>query len=116
MASFLRRCDVVWANLDPVIGHEQAGLRPVLVISDDSDDILNRNSGTVIAMAITSKEPAAGFPLTFALSRRISGKQAWIKITQVRTLSTQRLGKTLGRIDDEDMAAIMEGFNEVLGN
>ncbi|MCC6362109.1 MAG: type II toxin-antitoxin system PemK/MazF family toxin [Bryobacterales bacterium] len=113
MASFLRRCDVVWANLDPVIGHEQAGLRPVLVISDD---ILNRNSGTVIAMAITSKEPAAGFPLTFALSRRISGKQAWIKITQVRTLSTQRLGKTLGRIDDEDMATIMEGLNEVLGN
>lgn len=113
MAGVLRKGDVVWANLDPVIGHEQAGHRPVLVISDD---ILNRHSGTVIAMAVTSKEPKAGFPLTLALSQTLEGKKAWIKITQVRTLSTKRLGSILDRVDDGDIAAALEGLNEVLGN
>ena len=113
MAGVLRRGDVVWANLDPVIGHEQAGQLPVLVISDD---ILNRNSGTIIAMAVTSSEPKAGFPLTLALSQTLAGKQAWIKITQVRTLSTKRLGRVLGRVDEADLAAVLEGLNEVLGN
>ena len=55
MAGVLRKGDVVWANLDPVIGHEQAGQRPVLVISDD---ILNRHSGTVIAMHHPERPPA----------------------------------------------------------
>ena len=113
MAGILRKGDVVWANLDPVLGHEQAGQRPVLVISDD---ILNRHSGTVIAMALTSKEPKAGFPLTHPLSQKMGGKQAWVKITQVRTLSTKRLGRIVGRIDDADMALILEGLDEVLGN
>jgi mRNA interferase MazF len=113
MAGVLRKGDVVWANLGPVIGHEQAARHPVLVISDV---ILNRHSGTFIAMAVTSKEPRAGFPLTLALSQRLGGKQAWIKVTQVRTLSTKRLGRILGRVDDGDIAAIMEGLNEVLGN
>ena len=113
MAGVLRKGDVVWAKLDPVIGHEQAGQRPVLVISDD---ILNRHSGTVIAMAVTSQEPKAGFPLTLALSQTLAGKQAWIKIAQVRTLSTKRLGRILGHVDDADIAAILEGLNEVLGN
>jgi mRNA interferase MazF len=113
MAGVLRRGDIVWADLDPVIGHEQAGRRPVLVISDD---ILNRHSGTVIAMALTSKEPNAMFPLTLALSQALAGKQAWVKITQVRTLSTKRLGRILGRIDESEMAAVLEGLNEVLGN
>ena len=113
MARVLKRGDVVWANLDPVIGREQAGRRPVVVISDE---ILNRYSETVIAMAITSQEPRAGFPLTFQLSRDLAGKPAWIKITQVRTISTKRLGKTMGRIDDRDIATVLDGFNEILGN
>ena len=113
MAGVLRKGDVVGANLDPVVGHEQAGQRPVLIISDD---ILKRKSGTVIAMAVTSKEPKAGYPLPLALSQRLARKQAWIKITQIRTLSTKRLGRILGRVDDLDMATILEGLNEVLGN
>jgi mRNA interferase MazF len=62
MARILKRGDIAWASLDPVIGHEQAGQRPVLMISDE---ILNRHSGTVIAMALTSREPRASFPLTY---------------------------------------------------
>jgi len=113
MAGVLRKGDVVWADLDPVQGHEQAGQRPVVVISDD---ILNRHSGTVIAMALTGREPRAGFPLTHPLSQNLGGKQAWVKITQIRTLSTKRLGSMLGRIDAGDMASILEGLNEILGN
>ena len=68
MAVALRRGDVVWADLRPTRGSEQAGHRPALIISDD---IFNRRSGTVIAMAITSQSQSAGFPLTL----KLSGKQ-----------------------------------------
>ena len=59
MARILRG-DVRWADLNPVRGHEQAGQRPVLVLSHD---VFNDRSGTVIAVAMTSQEPRAGFPL-----------------------------------------------------
>lgn len=59
MARILRG-EIRWADLDPVRGHEQAGHRPVLVLSHD---VFNERSGTVIAVAVTSQEPRAGFPL-----------------------------------------------------
>jgi mRNA interferase MazF len=113
MAGVLRKGDVVWADHDPVPGHEQAGRRPVLVISDD---ILNVHSGTVIAMALTSREPKAGFPLTHPLSQNIDGKQSWLKITQIRTLSMKRLGRIVGPVSPADMVSVLEGLNEILGN
>ena len=64
MARILRG-DIRWANLNPVRGHEQAGKRPVVVLSHD---IFNERSGTVIAAVLTSQEPRAGFPLTLQLS------------------------------------------------
>jgi len=60
------RGDIRWANLNPARGHEQAGKRPVVVLSHD---IFNERSGTVIAAAITSQAPRAGFPLTLQLGR-----------------------------------------------
>ncbi|MGH9949765.1 MAG: type II toxin-antitoxin system PemK/MazF family toxin, partial [Pyrinomonadaceae bacterium] len=60
MAAILRG-DVVWADLDPTKGHEQAGKRPVIVVSGDR---FNVKSGTVIGIALTSQEPGVGFPLT----------------------------------------------------
>jgi mRNA interferase MazF len=60
MARILRG-DIRWAELDPARGHEQAGTRPVLVISQD---VFNERSGTVIAVAMASQEPRSGFPLT----------------------------------------------------
>jgi mRNA interferase MazF len=113
MARVLRKGDVVWADLDPAQGHEQAGHRPVLVISDE---ILNRHSGTVIALALTSQPQKAGFPLTYALPRKTGGKTAWVKISQIRTLSVKRLGKILGSIGEADVISILEGLNEILGN
>ena len=64
MARILRG-DIYWADLDPTLGHEQAGRRPVMVLSQD---VFNERSGTVIAVALTSQPQKAGFPLTLELS------------------------------------------------
>jgi len=112
MARILRG-DIVWANLDPVIGSEQAGTRPVLVISQD---IFNERSGTVIALAITSQPQRAGFPLTFELSSTKLPKKSWIKISQIRTLSVERIARKAGRVSPEDLAEILEGLNEIIGS
>jgi mRNA interferase MazF len=111
MAGILRG-DVVWADLNPVRGHEQGGRRPVVVISDD---IFNERSGTVIAMAITSQEQRAGFPLTLPLTGIKLPKPSWVKISQIRTLSVQRIGKTIGRATPEEMDQLIEGLNEIVG-
>ena len=112
MARILRG-DIVWADLNPVKGHEQSGLRPVLILSHE---VFNERSGTVIAMALTSQEQRAGFPLTYALPVRNLPRKSWVKISQIRTLSTERLGKRMGRVEPEDMDQILEGLNEIIGS
>lgn len=112
MARILRG-EVWWADLDPTRGHEQAGVRPVLVISHD---ILNQRSGTVIAMAITSQKPKAGFPYSLELTTAKLPKQSWVKISQVRTLSVERLSKRIGVISPEELDEVVEGLNELIGN
>jgi mRNA interferase MazF len=111
MARILRG-DILWANLDPTRGHEQTGSRPVLVLSQN---IFNDRSGTVIAMALTSQRPSAGFPLTLELGDRRLPKKSWVKISQIRTLSVQRLGKKLGKATAEELEHIVEGLNEIIG-
>ncbi|HWG44841.1 MAG TPA: type II toxin-antitoxin system PemK/MazF family toxin [Gemmataceae bacterium] len=111
MARILRG-DVLWADLNPARGHEQGGLRPVVVISED---VFNARSGTVIAMAITSQSQRAGFPLTLELTSVKLPKRSWVKISQLRTLSVQRLGKKLGQISPEELARLIEGLNEIVG-
>jgi mRNA interferase MazF len=106
------RGDIYWADLNPVRGSEQAGHRPVLVISED---IFNERSGTVIALAITSQHQKAGFPLTFYLSKSDLPKESWVKISQIRTLSTQRLGAKLGHVSGSVLAQIIDGLNEIIG-
>jgi mRNA interferase MazF len=106
------RGDILWANLDPTLGHEQSGSRPVLVLSQN---VFNDRSGTVIAVALTSQKPSAGFPLTLELSDLSLPKKSWVKISQIRTLSIQRLGKKLGRATAEELEDIIEGLNEIIG-
>jgi mRNA interferase MazF len=98
--------------LNPVRGHEQAGERPVLVLSHD---VFNERSGTVIAVALTSQEPRAGFPLTMEIKAGGLSKRSWIKISQIRTLSTDRVGRRLARVSEEDLVHVVEGLNEILG-
>ena len=94
-------------------GHEQAGTRPVLVLSHD---VFNQRSGTVIAVAITSQEQKAGFPLTCELKAPIQSKRGWIKISQIRTLSVERIGKRIGQVSAEQVTDIVEGLNEIIGD
>ena len=111
MARILRG-EVRWGDLNPVRGREQAGLRPVLILSQD---VFNERSGTVIALALTSRKPRAGFPLTLELEMRGLPKRSWVKISQIRTLSVERIGKRLGRATPEDVAQVIEGLNEIIG-
>ena len=111
MARILRG-DIRWADLNPVRGHEQAGLRPVLILSHD---IFNERSGTVIAVAITSQPQRAGFPLTMELKTARLPKRSWIKISQIRTLSAERIGKIIGKASPEAMDQVIEGLNEIIG-
>ena len=111
MAAVLRG-DIVWANLDPTLGSEQAGNRPVVVLSQD---IFNQRSGTVIAIALTSKEPKAGFPLSLELTDTKLPKRSWAKISQIRTLSVKRLGTKLGKASKDELEQIVEGLNEIVG-
>ena len=111
MARILRG-DVRWAELDPVRGHEQAGRRPVLVLSHD---VFNQRSGTAIALALTSQEPRAGFPLTLESKATRLPKRSWITISQIRTLSVDRLGARIARASDEELARVLDGLNEILG-
>jgi mRNA interferase MazF len=112
MAEILRG-DIFWANLDPAKGYEQSGERPVLILSHE---VFNERSGTVIAMALTSQPQKAGFPLTFELSNPELPKKSWVKISQIRTLSTARLGKRITRISPEEIDLIIEGLNEIIGD
>jgi len=111
MARILRG-DVFWADLNPAKGHEQGGLRPVVILSED---LFNARSGTVIALAITSQPQRAGFPLTLELTSVKLPKRSWVKISQVRTLSVQRLGKKTGQVSPEELAQLVEGLDEIIG-
>jgi mRNA interferase MazF len=110
MARILRG-EIRWADLNPARGHEQAGLRPVLILSHD---IFNERSGTVIAVAITSQPQKAGFPLTLELKSAKLPKKSWIKISQIRTLSVERIGQIIGKASLKELNQIVEGLNEIL--
>jgi len=110
MARILRG-ETIWADLNPTIGHEQAGRRPVVIISHD---VFNERSGTVIAMAITSQPQRAGFPLTHELKSGGLPKKSWVKISQVRTLSVKRLEEKIGRVEVEELERLVEGLNEIV--
>jgi mRNA interferase MazF len=93
-------------------GHEQVGLRPVLILSHD---VFNERSGTVIAVALTSQPQSAGFPLTLELKSPKLAKRSWVKISQIRTLSVERIGAKLGRSSPEEIALVVDGLNEIIG-
>jgi len=106
------RGDIVWAELNPTTGREQRGFRPVLIISEN---VFNNRSETVIALALTSKKQRVGFPLTHKLPHKILGKTAWVKISQIRILSVDRLGKTISHLEEDELQLIIDGLNEIIG-
>ena len=110
MARILRG-EIRWADLNPVRGREQAGKRPIVVISHD---VFNERSGTVIAMAITSRPQQAGFPLTLELDSHKLPKRSWVKISQVRILSVERIGELIDTVSPEEMGKLIDGLNEII--
>lgn len=111
MARILRG-DIRWTDLNPVRGSEQGGLRPVLILSHD---VFNARSGTVIAVAITSQPQRAGFPLTLELPSPSLPKHSWVKISQIRTLSVERIGKKIAEVSPEELSQVVDGLNEIVG-
>jgi mRNA interferase MazF len=106
------RGEIYWADLNPAQGREQAGLRPVLILSHD---LFNRKSETVIAMAITSQPQKAGFPLTLELPAELLPRPFWVKISQIRTISVDRLGKKIAALDASEMDQLIDGLLELIG-
>ena len=111
MARVLRG-EVRWADLNPVRGHEQGGRRPVMIVSHN---VFNERSGTVIAMAITSQPQRSGFPLTLELETSALPKRSWVKLSQIRTLSVNRIGETIDTLSTEQISRLIEGLNEIIG-
>lgn len=108
----VRRGEIRWADLDPVRGREQAGRRPVLILSHD---VFNERSATVVAVALTSQPQRAGFPLTLELTSTGLPKRSWVKISQIRTLAVERIGGLLGVASPEELAQVIEGLGEIVG-
>ncbi|KUL30154.1 type II toxin-antitoxin system PemK/MazF family toxin [Chlorobium limicola] len=106
------RGDIRWADLNPTRGNEQSGLRPILVVSHD---VFNDRSGTVIAIALTSQPQKAGFPLTMPIESAALPKKSWVKNSQIRTLSTERIGSRIGKLSAEELIRVIEGLNKIIG-
>lgn len=101
----VRRGDIYYADLSPVVGSEQGGVRPVLIVQND---IGNKHSPTVIAAAITSQINKARLPTHIELSAQSYGlsKDSVVLLEQIRTIDKKRLKERMGRVDDGVMNRI----------
>ena len=105
----IKRGDIYYADLSPVVGSEQGGVRPVLIVQNDTG---NKYSPTVIAAAITSQINKAKLPTHIEISAQEYGlmKDSVILLEQIRTIDKQRLREKIGHLDEE----LMERVNEAL--
>ena len=110
----VKRGDIYYADLSPVVGSEQGGIRPVLVIQND---IGNKYSPTVIAAAITSQINKAKMPTHIELAAKDYGlnKDSVILLEQIRTIDKRRLREKIGRIDDGLMASVNNALSLSFG-
>lgn len=103
--NMVKRGDIYYADLSPVIGSEQGGMRPVLIVQNDTG---NRHSPTVIAAAITSKTDKARLPTHIELDAQSVGlsRNSVILLEQIRTLDKSRLRERMGKLDENTMSAV----------
>ena len=101
----VKRGDIYYADLSPVVGSEQGGVRPVLIVQNDTG---NRHSPTVIAAAITSQMGKARLPTHFQLQGQSVGlsRDSVILLEQIRTIDKSRLRERMGRLDENTMSAV----------
>ena len=112
--SMVKRGDIYYADLSPVVGSEQGGMRPVLIVQNDTG---NRHSPTVIAAAITSQTGKAKLPTHIELSGRSVGlnRDSVILLEQIRTLDKRRLRERAGQITPEDQHRVDEALEVSIG-
>lgn len=110
----IKRGDIFYADLSPVIGSEQGGVRPVLIVQND---IGNKYSPTVIAAAITSQINKAKLPTHIEISAQEYGlqKDSVILLEQIRTIDKKRLREKIGKLDDELMQKVNEAISISFG-
>ena len=110
----VRRGDIYYADLSPVVGSEQGGVRPVLIIQNDTG---NRFSPTVIAAAITSQTNKTKMPTHIPLSASAYGlpRDSIVLLEQVRTIDKRRLKEKMGSVDDASMSAVDNAISISLG-
>ena len=110
----IRRGDIYYADLSPVVGSEQGGIRPVLIVQNN---IGNRFSPTVIAAAITSRQSKANLPTHIPLNSGTSGlaKDSVVLLEQVRTIDKRRLKEKMGAIDQNAMNAVNNAISISFG-
>ena len=103
--SIVRRGEIYYADLSPVVGSEQGGMRPVLIVQND---VGNRYSPTVIAAAITSQQNKARLPTHIEIEARTYGlsKNSVVLLEQMRTLDKRRLKEKMGHLDESIMAEV----------
>ena len=110
----IRRGDIYYADLSPVIGSEQGGTRPVLIVQND---VGNRHSPTVIAAAITSQKDKARLPTHIQVNTECSGltRDSVVLLEQIRTIDKKRLREHMGRLDETAMTRIDQALQISFG-
>jgi mRNA interferase MazF len=110
----IRRGDIYYADLSPVIGSEQGGVRPVLIVQNN---VGNRFSPTVIAAAITSQRAKANLPTHIMLNAETTGlaKDSVVLLEQVRTIDKHRLKERMGRLDNASMTQVDQALSISFG-
>nr|WP_312693547.1 type II toxin-antitoxin system PemK/MazF family toxin [Caproiciproducens sp.] len=110
----IRRGDIYYADLSPVVGSEQGGVRPVLIVQND---VGNRFSPTVIAAAITSQRAKANLPTHIMLNAQSTGlaKDSVVLLEQVRTIDKHRLKERMGRLDNMSMTQVNQALSISFG-
>ncbi len=110
----IRRGDIYYADLSPVIGSEQGGVRPVLIVQND---IGNKHSPTVIAAAITSQKTKSSLPTHIELNAGQTGlqKDSIVLLEQIRTIDKHRLKEKMGKLDDSSMNKVNEAIGISFG-
>ena len=110
----IRRGDIYYADLSPVVGSEQGGVRPVLIVQNDTG---NRHSPTVIAAAITSQRGKAKLPTHILLDSQTTGlsRDSIVLLEQVRTIDKHRLKERMGRLDSGSMDRVDQALSISFG-
>lgn len=110
----VKRGEIYYADLSPVVGSEQGGIRPVLIVQND---IGNKHSPTVIAAAITSKKEKSALPTHISVQAASCGlaKDSVVLLEQVRTLDKRRLKERMGELDERSMAQVNSALSTSLG-